>query len=83
MLIDLSKLKFGEESIYDILRKDPRKIHEITLLFSKEMEEFFNKELANINSTWGRVGLFLGTNISYGNWGTVALQALKEGKSSL
>jgi hypothetical protein len=47
------------------------------------MEEFYIKVLANINSTWARVGLLLGTNISYGNWRTVALQALKEGKSTL
>lgn len=83
MLIDLAKLKIGEESIYDILRKDPRRIREIVPVFAKELGDFYDKALANINSTWTRVGLILGTNISYGNWGAVALQALKEGKSTL
>jgi hypothetical protein len=83
MLIDLAKLKIGEESIYDILRKDPRRIKEIIPIFAKELGDFYDKALANINSTWARVGLILGANISYGNWGAVALQALKEGKSTL
>ena len=83
MLIDLAKLKIGEESIYDILRKDPRRIHEIVPIFAKELGDFYDKALTNINSTWARVGLVLGTNVSYGNWGAVALQALKEGKSTL
>ena len=83
MLIDLAKLKIGEESIYDILRKDPRRIREIIPVFAKELGDFYDKALANINSTWTRIGLILGTDISYGNWGAVALQALKEGKSTL
>jgi hypothetical protein len=83
MLIDLAKLKVGEESIYDILRKDPRRIREIIPVFAKELGDFYDKALANINSTWARVSLILGTNVSYGNWGAVALQALKEGKSTL
>ena len=83
MLIDLAKLKIGEESIYDILRKDPRRIREVIPIFAKELGDFYDKALANINSTWTRVGLILGTNVSYGNWGAVALQALKEGKSTL
>jgi hypothetical protein len=83
MLIDLAKLKVGEESIYDILRKDPRRIKEIVPVFAKELGDFYDKALANINSTWTRVSLILGTNVSYGNWGAVALQALKEGKSTL
>lgn len=83
MLIDLAKLKIGEESIYDILRKDPRRIREIVPVFAKELGDFYDKALANINSTWARVSLILGTNVSYGNWGAVALQALKEGKSTL
>ena len=83
MLIDLAKLKVDEESIYDILRKDPRRINEIIPVFAKELDEFYTKALNNINSTWARVGLILGTNVSYGNWGAVALQALKEGKSTL
>lgn len=84
MLIDLAKLKIGEESIYDILRKDPRRIREVIPVFAKELGDFYNKALANINSTWARVGLVLGIeNLSYGNWGAVALQALKEGKSTL
>ena len=83
MLIDLAKLKVGEESIYDILRKDPRRIREIIPVFAKELGDFYDKALADINSTWTRVGLILGTNVSYGNWGAVALQALKEGKSTL
>ena len=83
MLIDLAKLQVNGESIYDILRKDPRRIDEIIPVFAKELDEFYNKALTNINSTWARVGLVLGTNVSYGNWGAVALQALKEGKSTL
>ena len=83
MLIDLSKLQINGESIYDILRKDPRRIDEIVPIFAKELDEFYTKALNNINSTWTRVGLVLGTDISYGNWGAVALQALKEGKSTL
>ena len=83
MLVDLAKLKIGEESIYDILRKDPRRIREVIPVFAKELGDFYDKALANINSTWTRVGLILGVNISYGNWGAVALQALKEKKSTL
>lgn len=55
MLIDLAKLKVGEESIYDILRKDPRRIHEIVPIFAKELGDFYDKALTNINDTWARV----------------------------
>ena len=56
---------------------------EIQYTSAKELGDFYDKALANINSVWTRVGLVLGTKVSYGNWGAVALQALKEGKSTL
>lgn len=83
MLIDLSKLKVGDESVYDILRKDPRKIEKVIPILGKELQTFYQKALDNINSTWTRVGLLLGESVSYGNWGAVALKALNEGKSTL
>lgn len=84
MLVDLSKLQVNGESIYDILRKDPRRIHEITPILAKELGDFYDRALANINSTWTRVGLLVGEkNISYGNWGTLALKSAKERKSTL
>ena len=83
MLIDLAKLKIGEESIYDILRKDPRRIEEVIPVFAKELGDFYDKALTNINSTWERIGSILGINISYGNWEAATVQALKEGKSTL
>jgi len=41
MLIDLSKLKVGDESIYDILRKDPRRIQEVIPVLGKELQTFY------------------------------------------
>ena len=78
MLIDLSKLQINGESIYDILRKNPRRIDEIVPIFAKELDEFYNKALTNINSTWARVGLLLGESISYGNWKGHTLSEINE-----
>ena len=83
MLIDLAKLKFGEESVYDILRKNPTRIAEIVPTLAKELDAFYTKALDNINSTWARVGLLVGERVSYGDWGHITVKALKEGKSTL
>ena len=78
MLIDLSKLKVGDESVYDILRKDPRRIEEVIPVLGKELQTFYQKALDNINSTWTRVGLLLGESISYGNWKGHTLNEINE-----
>lgn len=83
MLIDLAKLKFGEESVYDILRKNPTRIAEVVPTLAKELDAFYTKALNNINSTWARVGLLVGERVSYGDWGHITVKALKEGKSTL
>jgi hypothetical protein len=83
MLIDLAKLKFGEESVYDILRKNPTRIAEVIPTLAKELNAFYTKALDNINSTWARVGLLVGERVSYGDWGHITVKALKERKSTL
>lgn len=78
MLIDLSKLKIGEESIYDLLRRDPRNIGKVVPILGEELHNFYQKALDNINSTWTRVGLLFGENLSYGNWNGHTLKEIND-----
>lgn len=84
MLIDLSKIQIGEATLFDIIRTNPSEtVRAMLPLMQKELGSFYRKALDNINQEWNRVGELIGQPISYGNWGYLDIQALKEGKSTL
>jgi len=43
MLVDLSKIKIGEENLFDILRKDPTRVQQFIPTIRKELGEFYTK----------------------------------------
>lgn len=83
MLIDLSKIKIGDESLFDILRGNITRINDFLPTIQKELGEFYNKALENINAEWARVGKLINSQVGYNNWASINMLAIAANKTPL
>lgn len=83
MLIDLSKIKIGDESLFDILRGNITRINDFLPTIQKELGEFYSKALENINAEWARVGKLINSQVGYNNWASINMLAIAANKTPL
>lgn len=83
MLIDLSKIKIGDESLFDILRGNITRINDFLPTIQKELGEFYNKALENINAELARVGKLINSQVGYNNWASINMLAIAANKTPL
>lgn len=68
MMVDLKKIKVGEQSLYDLLKTGKNITPEFAPIVIKELGDFYQKALNNINSDWSVVNNLLANRvINYNN----------------